>query len=387
MEHSGAPSNTNGDPSRSSASKPSGAPKPSVALRATPARIAVLGKALNWQAQDYEHAFELTGYRPSTTQWLNGIDLFLRLLGCALILAGIAAFFAFNWASMHHFAKFAVLQLVIIASIFASSRLPRQSLAGQCCLFSGAFCTGILIAVFGQTYQTGADHYGLFLLWALLITPWVWIGRQSGLWLLWLLLLNLTLITYWTEVFRPPWDEFARIFGPLFWLTQSINDSELALLLVMLNGIALLVWEVLANHVTGQPSLKQQHYSGALANRWFPRIIVLQLLLIVTAHCELTLITHWWQDGSDIYDIIFFVIYGLMLGIGGWYYQYRQVDLLILSAAALSLMITSNSLLARLGSNEIEMGFFLSLLVIAETTGAALWLKQVSKRQNLGVTG
>ena len=47
-----------------------------------------------------------------------------------------------------------------------------DAVAGRISLFATAFLSGILLAVFGQVYQTGADPYGLFLAWALLILPW-----------------------------------------------------------------------------------------------------------------------------------------------------------------------------------------------------------------------
>jgi uncharacterized membrane protein len=43
---------------------------------------------------------------------------------------------------------------------------------------------GVLQAVFGQIYETGADSYVLFLIWALLIIGWVAIGGYAPLWLL-----------------------------------------------------------------------------------------------------------------------------------------------------------------------------------------------------------
>ena len=43
--------------------------------------------------------------------------------------------------------------------------------------------TGALLALVGQTYQTGADTYELFALWAFAITAWVAVARLPALWL------------------------------------------------------------------------------------------------------------------------------------------------------------------------------------------------------------
>ena len=47
-----------------------------------------------------------------------------------------------------------------------------------------AVAVGALLAVFGQTYQTGADPFELFLTWALLIVPWTLAARFEPLYLL-----------------------------------------------------------------------------------------------------------------------------------------------------------------------------------------------------------
>lgn len=54
---------------------------------------------------------------------------------------------------------------------------------------------GSLLALVGQTYQTGADIWELFAPWAALITPLA--GRSGAVWGLWAVLLNLTAARLW----------------------------------------------------------------------------------------------------------------------------------------------------------------------------------------------
>ena len=84
------------------------------------------------------------------------------------------------------------------------------------------------MAVFGQTYQTGADAFSLFLGWAFLILPWVILSRFLPMWLLFCFLINLSLILYWEQV-----------INYFFWNPPI----ALFLLLFSLNFIVMLVWE------------------------------------------------------------------------------------------------------------------------------------------------
>ena len=125
----------------------------------------------------YQRAIALAGLIPDRSDWLRYIDHFLIAVGALLVVAGITAFFAWNWADLHYLAKFALIQGGIVGSAVLSWRLGIDSVGGRSSLFASAFLVGILLAVFGQVYQTGADPYGLFLGWAILILPWASAGR------------------------------------------------------------------------------------------------------------------------------------------------------------------------------------------------------------------
>lgn len=67
---------------------------------------------------------------------------------------------------------------------------------GKAWLGAGVVLTGVLLAVIGQIYQTGADSELLFAGWALLALPWVVIARAPWVWLFWLVLLNTSLALF-----------------------------------------------------------------------------------------------------------------------------------------------------------------------------------------------
>jgi len=59
---------------------------------------------------------------------------------------------------------------------------------------------GALFAYFGQTYQTGADPWQLFALWAVLALPLCWGARSDVLWAPWAMVV-VTAISLWTHTY------------------------------------------------------------------------------------------------------------------------------------------------------------------------------------------
>lgn len=91
-----------------------------------------------------------------------------------------------------------------------------------------AACTGALLALVGQAYQTGADAWPLFLLWAGLSLPWLLLLRTVFPWLLCAALLNLALGLYLSS-------------GAASWLDW--DDSRTFLGLAALNACLLVLAE------------------------------------------------------------------------------------------------------------------------------------------------
>jgi len=106
-------------------------------------------------------------------------------LGLVHILAGIICFFAFNWADMPSFAKFAVIATGIVLCALSSWRVGIHRPAGEALLIGASVLAGVLLAVIGQVYQTGADAFQLFAAWGLVILPWVLVSRSAAHWAMW----------------------------------------------------------------------------------------------------------------------------------------------------------------------------------------------------------
>lgn len=127
----------------------------------------------------------------------------LLVLGASHLLAGIVFFFAYNWDDLGPFAKFGLLQSGLVIAVVVALRLKIGSPAGQASLIAASVLTGVLFAVIGQVYQTGADAYELFTAWSMLILPWVIASRSSVHWFLWTVICLAAFSLYGGQVLLP----------------------------------------------------------------------------------------------------------------------------------------------------------------------------------------
>lgn len=131
--------------------------------------------------------------------WGRWASRMLLVLGVSLMLSGIVYFFAFNWAKITPVIKLGSIQVSILGCLGAAYFYGLQQQSGKILLLSASVLVGVFLAVFGQIYQTGADAYNLFMMWALLTLPWVIIAEFAALWLTWLVISNIFLALYWTR--------------------------------------------------------------------------------------------------------------------------------------------------------------------------------------------
>lgn len=127
----------------------------------------------------------------------------LLALAVGQILAGIAFFFAFNWAELPPFAKLGLIQGGIVLCVAGAWFGRASRVAWDALVTAAAVLVGVLLAVFGQIYQTGADAYSLFVGWALLILPWVLLSRALAPWALWLAVAGTGGATYAVQIAIP----------------------------------------------------------------------------------------------------------------------------------------------------------------------------------------
>jgi uncharacterized membrane protein len=291
-----------------------------------------------------------------------------------LIIAGITAFFAWNWADLGHMQKFALIQFGIVASLLAAWRKGLDSVAGRACLFTASFLVGILLAVYGQVYQTGADPYGLFLSWSVMILPWAIIGRQQAIWLLVVLLLNLALIMYWTQVLDPPdgiW-QLTQLLGPAVWLGALVADTELSSVVFALNVFALIGWEVAA-----------ARGSAWTRSAWFVRVIAFLAFASVLPPTLIVIFAATFGEGLAV-TLLSPLLLAAATAACFFYYQYVKPDLFILTCCALAVILVITSFAVRYVLDDFGSMLFLSLLLIGQVAAAARWLRLVAERWEAG---
>lgn len=154
------------------------------------------------------------------------------LLGAALIGLGVILWLAANWPDLGRMTKFALLEALIVAS--AVGALWKAE-ARPALLLVTLLAQGGVLAFFGQTYQTGADAWQLFALWAALGLPLALAARHDTAWLPWILV-GMLAVTLWTSTTAgPPWRMQGEASGIHF--ASWAMDAALILLVAPIAAI------------------------------------------------------------------------------------------------------------------------------------------------------
>ncbi|WP_238139728.1 DUF2157 domain-containing protein [Roseateles aquatilis] len=118
-------------------------------------------------------------------------------LAAGLIGFGVILWVAANWDELGRGLRFGLLEALLAVSAIGAAARPawRAPLSLLALLTLGG-----LLAYFGQTYQTGADPWQLFALWAALALPLVWAARSDLAWAPWTVVAA-TGISLWMHTF------------------------------------------------------------------------------------------------------------------------------------------------------------------------------------------
>jgi uncharacterized membrane protein len=320
-----------------------------IELQPTSERLCHLARNGVLDIDAFERALEITGSTPDRTRWVWFLDMLFLVLGAGFTVSGIFFFFAFNWASLHRFLKLGLLEAAVLLAVGLAILRGLDSLSGKIALGVAGLLVGALLAVYGQIYQTGADSYQLFLGWALLTTGWVLLGRFTPLWLVWIVLLNLGIWFYW-----------AQIVGR--------GDNRLFLLIFLLNGAAILAWELA--HTKGVVWLK---------NRWMPRLLALPAFAALVLPTTLLILP---AGGTHSHDFLSFLLPILYIGASGlvlYVYSRKVLDLFMLVVCAFGLIVVFDvGVFRMLEDSELLALVLLSVLLIAQAALVVAWLRRVS---------
>lgn len=134
------------------------------------------------------------------SDWKKFLEYFILAIGSGLFLSGVIFFFAFNWNEIPRFGKFGMILLLLLVTVVLSVLTSVKEFVRKIALLSSSIVVGVLFAVFGQEYQTGANAYDLFLMWCIVIIPWTMVSKFTVQWLLFAVLTNTTLTLFYQQV-------------------------------------------------------------------------------------------------------------------------------------------------------------------------------------------
>ncbi len=276
--------------------------------------------------------------------WKKFLRLLLMTLGIGFTTAGIIFFFAYNWADLHKFAKLGLTEALIILTTVIALLPKLKSSTRNIILTGSAFLVGVLFAVFGQIYQTGANAYDFFLAWTLFITLWVLVSNFAPLWLLYLVLINTTFILYSQQVAK----EWPEIF-----VTAA---------LFVFNSLVLIASILLSKYkkIENVPS-------------WFTYVLGLAIAVFGTFAVIIGIL--------DTYQPLFPVLMTIVIAVFilGIWFGLKSKDGFYLAVIPLSFIIIISALLFKM-SEDIGMFLLVSIFIIISVTLVIMNLINLQKK-------
>ncbi len=300
---------------------------------------------------------EILNFKPDNKEWKGFLTTLFLFLGISFLATGIVFFFAYNWADLSKFSKFALIETAIILSTGVVLVKKISTSTGKGFLLLSIILTGVLLAIFGQTYQTGADAYQLFMGWSLLVVGWVVVSSFLPIWTVFILLINTTMILYWHQIVSGSYGNSIRLYE----------------MLIGINFCFLFLFEFFLIRI------------GWLKGRWLPRILYITLSICFVIPLLEYIFSYNRASQRDYIALLCPLLFGFFL-IGTFtYYQRVRKDLFSLTIALTSCIILFTGLVGRILITDVGGFIFLAFLVIIQGAGATIWLKKTySKWEVLG---
>jgi len=283
---------------------------------------------------------------PDKADWKKFLQVFLITLGIGFTVAGIIFFFAYNWASLHKYVKIGLIQVLILVTTLLVFLPKLQPLVRNIILTAAALLVGVLFAVYGQVYQTGANAYDFFLAWTVFITIWVVVSNFAPLWLIYLILINTTFSLYVEQV--------ANDWSTIFNLSVLCYINAAVVVLAT-------IWNT-RNTTIQVPG-------------WFLNTVALAAVFFATLG-----IGNGIFESYSITFTILILITTLLYGLGLWHGLTTR-NLFYLSVIPLSLIIIFSALFVKISTGEI-MFLFISSFVILSVTLVIKSLIDLQKKWN-----
>jgi len=285
-------------------------------------------------------ALQLAKAQPDRLQWYQFIKRALMWLVVICACSGVIFFFAYNWQALSRTLRFVLVQSAMLIISFSYLHCSANEKLKVALLMAMVLLTGSLLALVGQTYQTGADPWQLFAAWWVLMTPWAMLGRSSVIWIFWLLLLNVSYLL------------FSQLHLSSRWIIFEYQESSL-LELGVINALLLVFFECICQY--------QQYAKTRLPVLLVPRQRYLQQVLhsVVLVYLSGWSMASLFEYNTPSYWVFLYLAASLLI------YRYLITDLFAITVTCFSFLAVSYTLLFHyLDETNTEFGTFVLLSAI-----------------------
>jgi uncharacterized membrane protein len=252
-------------------------------------------------SQGVDTLLELADARPAPGASQQFLARMMRIGGVLSLAAGVVFYVAANWSRIAVFGRFALLELLLVACAAVALLRPPPTNTGRAALFLAFIVTGALLALFGQTYQTGADVYELFLTWSLLGLPLAVLANWSAASAAWLAVLNTALMLYFG------WNPAGGLFWALFgsWQYDPANFLVVAL---WLNVGLWLAFEIVKIKAVPQWVRRVAIFCAFVFGTWVGILGVTDsrvsgLVMLALGAAMILVLLHSWRTRADIFPV------------------------------------------------------------------------------------
>ncbi len=303
-------------------------------------------------ARGLDYGRQLCATPITSGDWLAFWRQLCAWLGCVLLGSAVICLVAANWSQLGKFSRLAGLQGLLVLAVLVAMRPGVSPLARTASLLLASMLLGGLLALVGQTYQTGADPWQLFAGWAVLMLPWTLAARSVALWLVWAMVANVAL-------------------G--LWANEGGDERISAAVAVfsLFNGLLLAGWEAGWRRLAWLrrplgPRLLASWLLGVLA--WYAIIRSIELGSGF-AQSQWIVAMSWWA----------------LVAVGiGVFYRYGRRDIAMMALVLVTLIaVFTTQVVARIDNWWDDSGGplwfgLLAILVLVQAALAAAWLRRLA---------
>jgi uncharacterized membrane protein len=295
-----------------------------------------------------ERTLAIARAKPTPSEVTQFLSRALLLAGVLSLAAGVVFLVAANWSELRIIGRFVLLEALLALTLALAFWRPPPRPIGHYALLAAFIIVGALLALFGQTYQTGANVYELFLTWTLLGLPLVLAGQSTALWATWILVLNLALGLFCG--LRPETGMFWLLFD------SAWSAPTLLLIAMLVNLVLWIIAELLYARPNGATIL------APLATSAVRRLVLTGAILFATWGGVIAITGFGpYPQHIDGWSVLWVLATLIALGVYTWR---RRTDVFPLALVAASVIVLVASAIMNNASTG-ETGFEAMALMIA----------------------